>query len=65
MYNMPFKRQFKPGTMAHICNCNTQEVEARGWGVGGQPELHRELQVILGYTEKSCLKNKRGGVVLR
>jgi hypothetical protein len=47
------------GVVAHTCNPSTWEAEAGRLQIWGQPELHSELEAILGYIETSCVKNKQ------
>jgi hypothetical protein len=42
--------------MVHTYNPSSQEVEAGGWEVGGQPELH---------SKTLCLKKKEEGLEVR
>jgi hypothetical protein len=42
--------------VAHACNPSTQEAEAEGSQIQGQPILHSEFQVSLGYRVRHCLK---------
>lgn len=44
--------------MVHVCHPNTQEAEAEGSEVQGQPWLHSEFEVTLGYM-RPCLKKKK------
>jgi hypothetical protein len=42
----------------HTCNPSTQEAEARGLRLHGQPGLHSEFKANLGYIVIHCLKAK-------
>jgi hypothetical protein len=46
--------------MVHTSNHCTQEIEAGGAGVEGQPGFHNEFQASLGYIARSCLKQQQG-----
>lgn len=39
-------------TVAHACNPSPVEVEAGGSGTQGQPLLHKEVEVSLGYSKR-------------
>jgi hypothetical protein len=50
------------GMVVCTCNCNTQEAEAGGLQVRGQPELHSEFQASLDlepYQESVSKKKKK------
>jgi hypothetical protein len=53
------KQASQPGVVAHTFNPSTQEAEAGGFLVRGQPGLQSEFQDSQGYTEKPCLEKKK------
>jgi hypothetical protein len=54
---MYIKKISEPGVVSHTFNPSPREAEAE---VRGQPGLQSEFQDSQGYTEKPCLKKKKG-----
>jgi hypothetical protein len=51
------------GVVANICNPSTQEAEAGGWKVWGQPELHNMFKACLGYIETLSQKKEKHEII--
>lgn len=65
-------KQGEAGTVPHIWNPSTQEVEAGGLEAPGPPQLHSKSEASLGYTRtcfttttKPTTQNKSSELVMR
>lgn len=58
MFHFNHSSKQKPGVEVHTCHPSTQEAEAGGFWIPGEPELHNESQADLNYIENKQNSNQ-------